>query len=239
MLVVILLSRISVSFLLQTAPVSSLTSGSSSPSNEEPIPLSSDFSFLSSGNSDPDLFDVWPVDDNTKDASPFVFSSSSNDEFDFLDDPNLLISSDSTFLDTISSSIDSNDGSTLAGNTLIGSSNNNNFDDVSCASSTRVKRNNEQSSCVSSPYDRGIDLHLPNLPQVFGGGDSANSDFSHEGVAPIRFSKFCQLIGFPIGMCCEGPLSNDFTLADFLIFNRIENCEFGMCLTSLLIFSIS
>lgn len=230
------LSWISVSFLLQAAPGSSLTSGSSN--DEELLPLSSDFSLLSGNNYEPDLLDIWSAD-SVNDASPFVSSSSSsssstsslNNVFDFLDDPNQLISSDSNFLDPISSSINNDDESTLVANTFVGSSDDNN--DVSCTSSSKVKRKNEQSSCVSSPDNDVIDLRFPNLPQVFGSGGqygSSNSDFSQEGAALNNFPKFCRVIGFPIGVCCEGPISDLFTLADFLIYDRIQNCDIGMYL---------
>ena len=230
------------SFLLQAAPGSSLTSGSSN--DEELLPLSSDFSLLSGNDYESDLLDIWSADsmnDGTSFVSSSSFSSSSsssNNVFDFLDDPNQLISSDSNFLDPISSPINNDDESTFVANTFVGSNDDNN--DVSCTSSSKVKRNNEQSSCVSPPDDNDvIDLHLPNLPQVFGSGgqyDSGASDFSQEGAASINFPKFCRLIGFPLGVCCEGPVSELFTLTDFLIYDRIKNCVIGMCLIFLLDF---
>ena len=218
-------------------------------------PLSSDFSSLSSSLSgnEADMFysdeneNQWSAGENNNNNAPALFGSSSSTTSslssssfsldDNLDpDPNLMFipSSDSTPLDLLSSSVEINaESSNLAANPLPGSSNSNsNNNGLSCAApASMVKRNGneEEAAACISPYDLQSSPSL-NLMPFIPTPPYSSRDGDDEDAAWAEFPRLCPILGFPVGLCCEGPVSEESSIGVYVVYNYIENCRVRMYL---------
>lgn len=89
-------------------------------------------------------------------------------------------------------------------------------DDALCKLGKRIDRQ----SC--GPSVNTINLQIPNLFKAFDGDDTS------EAAKKLRFPNICQFLGFPVGLCCDGPLSEEMVSAENGIYGWIDECTIGM-----------